>query len=427
MNPSSSKITTSKILELSLLILAGESIFFLPFVIARVFRPTFLSVFEITNLELGSLYSIYGIIAMVSYFFGGPLADRISPRILLAIALVSTAVGGFIMAFADSISYLSYLYGFWGLTTILLFWAALIKATRSIGGHRFQSRAFGFLEGGRGFIAAFVSTLAVGVFAYYLPDGQDSPTLYDQQMAFRNVIFFFSGWVAIVGLLIFFFMNKSGTNTAYKNKPVSLGQIREIANTPNIWFQAIIVVCAYVGYKVTDDFSLLAKEVLDFSDVASAQVGTLALWMRVVTAIIAGVVADKIGAASKVISWGFLLMVLCGLGIGSGLLIGSSAVFYIVTILVTCLGVYSVRGLYFTLIQEANISSSITGTTVGLISVIGFTPDIFMGPLMGYLLDENPGALGHQYVFLVLAGFGLIGWLANYLYRRTKPLVQTDA
>ncbi|MBA22367.1 MAG: MFS transporter, partial [Flavobacteriales bacterium] len=45
--------------QILLLILAGESIFILPFVLARIFRPTFLDVFELTNLQLGSCFSIY--------------------------------------------------------------------------------------------------------------------------------------------------------------------------------------------------------------------------------------------------------------------------------------------------------------------------------------------------------------------------------
>jgi len=40
------------------LIIAGEAVFFLPFVLARIFRPTLLVVFEITNTELGTYFSI---------------------------------------------------------------------------------------------------------------------------------------------------------------------------------------------------------------------------------------------------------------------------------------------------------------------------------------------------------------------------------
>ena len=81
------------------LILAGETIFFLPFVLARIFRPTLLTAFGITNTELGFYFSVYGLVAVVSYFFGGPLADRYASRNLMSIALWFTAAGGFVMAF----------------------------------------------------------------------------------------------------------------------------------------------------------------------------------------------------------------------------------------------------------------------------------------------------------------------------------------
>lgn len=69
---------------------------------------------------------------------------------------------------------------------------------------------------------------------------------------------------------------------------------------------------------------------------------------------------------------------------------------------------------------------AVTGTAVGLISLVGYTPDIFMGPAMGILLDDSPGALGFQKVFLMLAIFALIGLIASYLFHRlnTKQLPQ---
>ena len=46
------------------LIAAGEAVFLLPFVLDRVFRPTFLDVFGVTNLQLGTAFSLYGISAL---------------------------------------------------------------------------------------------------------------------------------------------------------------------------------------------------------------------------------------------------------------------------------------------------------------------------------------------------------------------------
>ena len=62
------------------LILAGEAVFLLPFVLPRVFRPTMLEVLGISNLELGLAFSVYGVVAMISYLPSGPLADLFSSK-----------------------------------------------------------------------------------------------------------------------------------------------------------------------------------------------------------------------------------------------------------------------------------------------------------------------------------------------------------
>ena len=77
-----------------LLILAGEAVYILPYVLARVFRPTFLDVFELSNFQLGSLFSVYGTVALISYAYGGVIADKFLPRKLMALSLFLTALGG---------------------------------------------------------------------------------------------------------------------------------------------------------------------------------------------------------------------------------------------------------------------------------------------------------------------------------------------
>ena len=81
-----------------LLILAAEAVFILPFVLQRIFRTTFLESFAISQTELGSCFSVYGIVALFSYLFGGPLADKFKPNVLMSVALILTALGGFYLA-----------------------------------------------------------------------------------------------------------------------------------------------------------------------------------------------------------------------------------------------------------------------------------------------------------------------------------------
>ncbi len=97
-----------------LLMLAGESIFVLPFLLARIYRPTFLDVFQLTNFELGTLYSTYGIVAVISYLFGGALADRYEPRKLIAGALSITATGRAYLVYYPSFLQYSYYMPFGG-------------------------------------------------------------------------------------------------------------------------------------------------------------------------------------------------------------------------------------------------------------------------------------------------------------------------
>ena len=46
---------------------------------------------------------------------------------------------------------------------------------------------------------------------------------------------------------------------------------------------------------------------------------------------------------------------------------------------------------------------------VGLVSLIGYTPDIFVGPIAGRLIDNYPGVTGYQYFYLLLCVVSTIG------------------
>ena len=80
------------------------------------------------------------------------------------------------------------IYGFWGFTTVCLFWAALIRATREWGGTDYQGRAFGWLEGGRGAAAATLGTLAFILFSWVTPESQSSGGTVNGLHPFQYVI-----------------------------------------------------------------------------------------------------------------------------------------------------------------------------------------------------------------------------------------------
>jgi len=407
---------------------AGESVFLLPFVLARVFRPTLLDVFGITNLELGTAFSAYGVVAMAAYFAGGPLADRFSARRLMSAALVATGAGGIVLAGIPSAGVMNALWACWGLTTILLFWAAMLRATREWGGPTAQGRAYGLLDGGRGLLAAVIASFSVLVFAALLPSDVASATPEQQAAAFRAVIWVFTGMTLLVALLVWLVVPDSDPGPADHARPkLSSEGIRAAARMPTVWLQAVIVVCAYAGYKATDDFSLLARDALGFDEVQASGIGTLSFWIRAVSAVGAGYLGDRIDS-SRVVLLGFVILTAGSLLIASGVLPPSVPWMLITTIAATSVGVYALRGVYFALLAEGAVPLAFTGSAIGLVSFIGFTPDVFMGPLMGILLDGSPGVVGHQHVFASVAGFGVIGFIATVAFRRlTAANQQADA
>lgn len=405
----------SPITNLLLLILAGEAVFILPFVLARVFRPTVLDVFQITNTEFGYCQSIYGLVALASYLFGGPLADTYAPRKLMGVGLILTALGGLVYANDPSLFTLQVLYGFWGFTTIFLFWAAMIKATRVWGGIKNQGKAFGFLDGGRGLVGALFGGLGVFIFSLFVITEGVALNTNEQAEAFQAIVYSSSAIVALIGVVVFFFLKTDESENTIIKEKITRQNINEVLKLPAVWLLMIIILCAYVGYKITDIFSLYAKEVMNYSEVDAAKTGTFLLFIRPIVGVVIGFLADR-SRASVFLCLGFLLSIIGASLFASGILEYNTNLLFFLTIIITAVGVYSARVLYFAVMQEGNIPLALTGTAVGIISFVGYTPEIFAGPMIGYFLDGMPGRAGHQAVFWTLVAFSAIGLISSLLF-----------
>ena len=401
-----------------LLILSGECIYILPYVLARIFRPTFLDVFNLTNFELGSLFTVYGIVAIFSYIFGGVIADNFSPRKLISIALFSTALGGVLLATFPSYNILKILYGYWGVTTVLLFWGAMIKATRLWGGSNSQGRAYGYLDGGRGIVAALIGSISVYIFSISLTNDVSSSNIIERQEAFKHVVLFSSFLISLVGLLVLLFMNtKEDIKSENISSINSIKKIKAVLKLQSVWLLMIIIMSAYVGYKTTDIYSLYASDVMLYDQIKASEIGSLQLYLRPIVCVLIGLLADRTNSSSWIIV-GFVIMLFGASIFAIGIINSEMNFVFFLSLIIVAVGTYAARALYYAIFQEGNIPIGIMGTAVGVISVVGYTPDIFASPIMGYFLDNYPGALGHQYVFSMLVVFSLFGLIASIKFAK---------
>ena len=64
------------------------------------------------------------------------------------------------------------------------------------------------------------------------------------------------------------------------------------------------------------------------------------------------------------------------------------------------------------------VAPAVTGTAVGLVSVIGYTPDVYIAAVAGFLIDQSPGLTGFQHLFMLLLGFSVVGAIAAIAFER---------
>ncbi|MEW6999268.1 nitrate/nitrite transporter [Colwelliaceae bacterium BS250] len=391
------------------IIFAGEMIFTLPFHVARFFRPTLLEVFQISNTELGDIFAVYGIIAMLAYFPGGMIADRFSARKLMAFSLFCTSLGGFYYYTLPSATGLTWLFGYWGLTSILLFWAAMIKATRECMTANTQGLGFGLLDGGRGLVASVFASIAVFILALFM--NEQVVNIEQQKLALQSVILFYSISTMLAAGLIWILL--PNTEITIDNKSTSHGELKSVLSNRGIWLQGGIVVAAYCGYKSIDNYGLYAVQVLGMSALESAEFTTYASYTRPFAAITAGLLVDRWRVSSMLMT----LFTVCIIAFLSLAVISASQIalqLIMVNLVITFIAVFALRGIYFALLEESKLKLNKTGTAVGLISLLGFTPDIFFYALSGRVLDANPGLIGFQNYFMLIALISIIGLLCSF-------------
>ena len=401
------------------LIIAGEAIFLLPFIVMRVFKPIIRDVFRISDLEIGEAQALYGLTALLSYFFGGFIADKWEPRKLLSLSLLLTSLGGVVMISIPSITTFKILYALWGVSTIFLFWSALIKATRQWGNQNNQGLSFGLLDGGRGLFAACIALTGAALLSYFFPEEVIEITYSDKKKTLQYILTTITATVFLIGVFVWFTLSKPIEDPKNKNSSFNYKQAFALLKKPKIIFYSLLILSAYSGYKLTGVFGIYAKDVWGFSIENATYFAVLIQFSRPITVVLIGWIGDQF-SPSKVIIPCFISMAIASFLIGFGGLEKNYLIISFCLFILIALGTYSLRGLYFALLEEIKTPIQLTGTLVGIISIIGFTPDIFMSLFTGHILGKNPTVIEYQQLFSFFTLFPLLGLIAAICFRKSS-------
>lgn len=286
-------------LVMACLCLSGGIIYLLPY-LREVYYLPMMEALNLTNTQLGVMMSVFGATAMVSYFPGGWIADRVSPRILIAMSMISTGLAGFYFATFPSYKICLVIHAFWGVSVILTFWAALIKATRNWAPPSQQGRAFGILEGGRGIAELVSSTALLALFA----------KLGSEAFALSWVIVLFSICDILIGIMAWFVLDdRRGGSSEDSRIKIGLGAVVTVLKMPSVWLLSIVIMAAYSAYWGSYYFTPYATDVFKMSLVFGGAIGVGKMWVKPIPALSAGFLADRIGPA-RTVAWSFVLLIL---------------------------------------------------------------------------------------------------------------------
>ena len=397
-----------KWLVMGVLCISAGSIYLLPFLQEVYYKPL-AEALNLNNTEVGSLMSIYGVFAMLSYFPGGWIADKVSPRILITFSLISTGLIGLYFATLPSYQISLIIHALWGITTTLLFWSAIVRVTRNWAPSNEQGRAFGILQMGRGVSDILMSMPILAVFGI----------LGGSYFALSMVIVQISLLTIISGLIAWFVLEDEdgGENSSVGTFNSGLREITTVLKLPVVWLIAVVVLAAYSAYWGTYRFTSYSTDIFSLSVVAAGVISIGKMWMSPPSALLAGFISDKIGIAKSV---AILFVVLIFSFIVFAFMPGIPSLLpvMIVNVAIASLAVFALRGIYFALLEEGGIPMIITGTATGFISMIGFTPDVFMPLIGGVLLDNLPSVEGYRIFFLIVAGICGLGLMAALMIYR---------
>ncbi|HAM6627432.1 TPA: MFS transporter [Escherichia coli] len=314
-----------------------------------------------SNTEIGLIMSTFGIAAIIFYAPSGVIADKFSHRKMITSAMIITGLLGLLMATYPPLWVMLCIQVAFAITTILMLWSVSIKAA------------------------------------------------------------------SLLGILCWFFVSDNNNLRSANNEEKQSFQLSDILAVLRIsttWYCSMVIFGVFTIYAILSYSTNYLTEMYGMSLVAASYMGiVINKIFRALCGPLGGIITtySKVKSPTRVVQ----ILSIIGLLALTALLVTNSnpqsvamGIGLILLLGFTC---YASRGLYWACPGEARTPSYIMGTTVGICSVIGFLPDVFVYPIIGYWQDTLPAAEAYRNMWLMgMAALGMVIIFTFLLFQKIR-------
>lgn len=398
--------------------LAGMTAYMLPY-LRWYYYDAYMAYFNVNDMQMGVIGSVFGTIAIIGYCAGGWVADRFSLKIIVPGSLLVTGLGGLLLLTRPSFGLHVAIYAVWGITSILTFWNPLMKCLRALVNSDEQARSYALFDMTRGLLN-FLSGLAfAAVFTAVASSaaGGDAAGL-------RMIITCYTVWAVVVSVIVFFALKDrlpdftKAVKEAGGNADAEFAKnVWRVLKMPTTW---LLIIPMFASYSVICSYSYVVPyctSMFGMSAGLAAVMGYLAQAFRIGGCFIGGQLADRKGL-SLVYGADVALMAVGVLGL---LICPKDTSFIwvlVISIGILAMSMYSAQALHYAVMEEGAYPVETMGAATFIITPLGYAGESLMPLFNGWCLNNHEGMDGYRIMFTGFIVLCIVGLVAILIFRK---------
>ena len=387
------------------------------------FYDQMMEALNLTDIQIGTIGSVYAIFCIICYPISGILADKFSTKKLLIISTFAMSLITVWYCFLPGYISLIIIHALYGIFSIATFWSPYLKAVRQLGSESEQGRLYGISEGLRGIGQTVVATICLFVVASFA-----SISIGFSILLIINAVVFILLMLAVMFIIPNDTVENNGEEKSEKSASV-VGIISKSLTSSSTWICIFVIMSGYTLWCTANGYiGTYCTRVLGISANMSS---TLSIIRSYVIVFLAGFTGGFIIDKFKTKGQGMMLVFLAATISVSAILLTSkiTAICIIVTIVLAYI-VNVIKSTYWSILGDAGIPVESTGIATGIISLIALSPDMFVPIIISRFITygENIGniKLGFDLMLIWILVWSILGMVSGIILKRRKEKIMRE-